>query len=153
LLFDALIGNTDRHQDNWGFIFGLPPDASSRRPSRMAPLFDNGTSLGHERFTDRIVTWGAADFDRYVRKGKHHVKWTLADPVQGHFDLLQRTLDRWPHTAASARARLDFDEDELVSCFGDLCQLPGPVPLTPERYAFIVRLLRVRFNILTDLLR
>ena len=22
LLFDALIGNTDRHQDNWGFIFG-----------------------------------------------------------------------------------------------------------------------------------
>lgn len=27
LLFDALIGNTDRHQDNWGFIFRNNPPA------------------------------------------------------------------------------------------------------------------------------
>lgn len=44
-LFDTLIGNTDRHQDNWGFLFG----ASN---IKLAPLFDNGTSLGH-----LYITW------------------------------------------------------------------------------------------------
>lgn len=153
LLFDALIGNTDRHQDNWGFIFGLPVDGHGARPSRMAPLFDNGTSLGHERFPSRIAGWGRQDYDRYVSKGTHHVKWTLSDPVKGHFDLLRRTIDRWPHTVDLARARLNFHEDELSDCFVDLRQLPGPMPLTLERQNFIARLLRLRFNILTDLLR
>lgn len=43
LTFDALIGNTDRHQDNWGLVFEL---RSGR--IRLSPLFDNGTAMGHE---------------------------------------------------------------------------------------------------------
>lgn len=43
LCFDALIGNTDRHQENWGLIW------SEEGPTaRFTPYFDNGTSLGHE---------------------------------------------------------------------------------------------------------
>lgn len=45
LTFDALIGNTDRHQENWGLLVdvGSPPRVSLE----LAPAFDNGTSLGH----------------------------------------------------------------------------------------------------------
>ena len=43
--FDALVGNTDRHQENWGLLWsntgGIPR-------VRFSPAFDNGTSLGHE---------------------------------------------------------------------------------------------------------
>lgn len=69
LLFDALIGNTDRHQDNWGFIFTRSEQNVS---CRLAPLFDNGTSLGHERFTDRVKLWSQTSFARYIENGKHH---------------------------------------------------------------------------------
>ena len=42
-LFDALIGNQDRHQDNWGVIWhGIPPDQIR---AELSPAFDNGTSL------------------------------------------------------------------------------------------------------------
>lgn len=70
LLFDALIGNTDRHQDNWGLIFYR---AGQETRCRLAPLFDNGTSLGHERFTSHVGDWNDGNYGRYIANGTHHV--------------------------------------------------------------------------------
>jgi hypothetical protein len=42
LLLDAWIGNTDRHQENWGLINGKD------RVVRLAPTFDHASSLGRE---------------------------------------------------------------------------------------------------------
>ena len=153
LLFDALIGNTDRHQDNWGIVFGIPKAPGELRPARLSPLFDNGTSLGHERFPDRIADWQQKDYDRYVSKGTHHVKWRLDDPVDSHVGLLTKAIEAWPHTREIARARLhQTSADEVAGCFTDLLQLPGPNPLTQQRFDFIVRLLKTRFQKLTELL-
>lgn len=69
LLFNTLIGNTDRHQDNWGFIY---PRSEQTVSCKLEPLFDNGTSLGHERFPDRVNLWPKTSIDRYIGKGKHH---------------------------------------------------------------------------------
>ncbi|MFH5182878.1 phosphatidylinositol kinase [Paenibacillus sp. TAB 01] len=49
LIFDTLIGNTDRHQDN----FGLIKDEVTRKLF-FAPLYDNSSSLGRELTDDRI---------------------------------------------------------------------------------------------------
>lgn len=38
-VLDALIGNTDRHNGNWGFL--MAPDS----PARIAPMYDCGSSL------------------------------------------------------------------------------------------------------------
>lgn len=49
LVFDALIGNTDRHHENWGVTAGR---AAGRADDRMrfclAPSFDHASSLGRE---------------------------------------------------------------------------------------------------------
>lgn len=145
LLFDTLIGNTDRHQDNWGFIFTRSEQNVS---CKLPPLFDNGTSLGHERFTDRTNQWTQAVFDRYIAKGKHHLKWSLDDPVQGHFDLLQRAVDEWPDTLDAVRAKLNFPSETLSEVTGDLPELNAAIPLSKERYAFILRLLNERLALL-----
>jgi HipA-like C-terminal domain len=148
LLFDALIGNTDRHQDNWGVIFKSRVDKQDT--CRMSPLFDNGTSLGHERFVDRVQDWSDADIDRYIQKGTHHVKWSLQDTpvINRHTALLRRAILAWPKTIEIARNRLNFHPDELVACCADLVDLPTPIALTPARMAFVQRLLQRRHQLL-----
>lgn len=46
-VFDALIGNQDRHCDNWGII-------ATRSDYRLAPIYDNGASFGFGLKEDRI---------------------------------------------------------------------------------------------------
>ncbi len=74
MLFDVLIGNTDRHQENWGFVF------QSDGKVRLTPLFDNGTALGHERFTERVVGWYDNELTKYIKKGKHHLRDSRGQP-------------------------------------------------------------------------
>ena len=46
-MLDALIGNTDRHHENWAVIQpGSVPNANPRRT--LAPTFDHGSSLSRE---------------------------------------------------------------------------------------------------------
>lgn len=152
LLFDALIGNTDRHQDNWGFLFRTRENGLPR--VRLMPLFDNGTSLGHERFVEKVAGWKPDDFQRYIRKGTHHVSWSLEEPrIKGHMDLLMRVLAEWPETRLLAHDRLaEISETSLLDGLSDLMQIPAPVPLSPARFDFILRLLNYRLTILRELL-
>lgn len=148
LLFDALIGNTDRHQDNWGVIFEPGTDSA-----RLSPLFDNGTSLGHERFPDKLRCWRDADFERYIRRGTHHVKWSLTDQplINGHIHLLERAIKEWPETKDVASKRLDFSDADLVNSIEDLLQLGAQQPLTHERMSFVLDLLTRRRQLLKPL--
>jgi len=152
LLFDALIGNTDRHQDNWGFIFKTKPETGPQ--ARLMPLFDNGTSLGHERFPDRVATWKEADYTRYIHKGKHHIAWSLDEPrIKGHRELLIRVLEAWPETREMAKARLAaVTEHSLLDVLSDLAHIPAPVALSQPRFDFILKLLKSRTHYLKEVL-
>lgn len=44
LMFDALIGNTDRHHENWGVV----ADRAGKPRVRLAPSYDHASSLGRE---------------------------------------------------------------------------------------------------------
>ena len=156
LFFDALIGNSDRHQDNWGLIFdAVGREPPNMPPCRLAPLFDNGTSLGHERFPERVGGWTDSRLDQYINKGTHHIKSSLEPErcVQGHFALLRYVLNDWgPHIDLDLlRKRIDFSQHDLISCIADLVHLPVPVPMTAERMRFACRLL-VRRQVLLRVL-
>ena len=69
LLLDALIGNTDRHHENWGML------AQSSNDIRIAPTFDHASSLGRElndsEREERLQTKDARYAVRgYVRKAR-----------------------------------------------------------------------------------
>lgn len=82
LLFDSLIGNSDRHQENWGFVF-IPRPNPGNTPQKskgyLAPLFDNGTSLGHERYVERVQGWTQRRLDEYIECGHHHLRNNRTD--------------------------------------------------------------------------
>lgn len=156
LLFDALIGNADRYQDNWGIIFESARRQRPNMPScRLAPLFDNGTSLGHERFPGRVAGWTDARVDLYIQRGTHHVKSSLEPGhVQGHLTLLSHVLNDWAEQIdlAVLRARIDFTSADLVSCLADSTHLRMPQPFSLARMQFVCRLLSRRHALVKELL-
>lgn len=152
LLFDALIGNTDRHQDNWGLIFYA---VGEDMKCKLSPLFDNGTSMGCERFIVNVENWTDHEVDRYVNKGTHCLQWSCeknAPEIRGHFDLLKRSLEEWPEMKEAMRAKLNFSQNSLEAALGDLCQIGAPVPLSAGRMKFMLRLIKHRHSHLMALL-
>ena len=73
LVFDAVVGNTDRHHQNWGAVLTLrrDDDGASTLQTQLAPTFDHASSLGRE-LTDeaRIRRLREGTMERYIRKGE-----------------------------------------------------------------------------------
>jgi hypothetical protein len=49
-MLDALIGNTDRHHENWGLVL---QGTSDHQDLRLAPTFDHASSLGRNETDER----------------------------------------------------------------------------------------------------
>lgn len=64
LLLDAIIGNTDRHHENWGVI--AKRNASGARILQLAGTYDHASSLGRELHDTKRTT-------RLTSTGKHGV--------------------------------------------------------------------------------
>lgn len=65
LVLDALIGNTDRHHENWG-LFRAPAE-----PVTVAPSFDHASSLGRELSDEkRLILMKENRIQSYVEKGR-----------------------------------------------------------------------------------
>lgn len=87
LVFDCIIGNQDRHQENWGFI--APADTKQKlkehvegpqdfwRESTVAPIYDSGSSLGREKSEDAIrqALKDSQQIDAYVKRYSPEVRW------------------------------------------------------------------------------
>lgn len=153
VMFDALIGNTDRHQDNWSFVFKLENGRTAG--CRLSPYFDNGTSLGSELDLARISQWTDQRFDRYINNGMHHVRWKAkgeeASERVGHIELVRRLLPLWPQVVPdTAKAFQNVSADDLSEALKDLPSLDLPVPLSQQRLELIVRLLARRLHLLQE---
>lgn len=77
LALDALVGNTDRHHENWGIIQepkqtkdAETGDLSTILRTSLAPTFDHGSSLGREMLDERRerILQDPNSMSRYIRK-------------------------------------------------------------------------------------
>lgn len=88
LVFDYVIGNTDRHLNNFGII----RDAETLEWLRPAPLFDNGTSMGSGLMTQDILSEAGMDckpFSEYWPRQMELVRdmsWFDLDAVLAEVD-------------------------------------------------------------------
>ncbi len=138
LVFDALIGNTDRHQDNWGIV--------KNSELRITPVFDNGTSMGHEILSKKFYLFEAnRHTERYISKGTHHMTWSLDDKTKGHCELLQKLIDKYPETRLVMVNALKKVNYEIFKDILDyLVKFKAPVQLSKERASFMLKLLEFR---------
>lgn len=107
LLLDALIGNQDRHHENWGLV-NAPASGLT-----LAPTFDHASSLGRnetdavrvERLTTRDAGRSLATYVRRARSGLYKSK--VSDRPMTTFDAFIEAAALHPAAAAYWRTRLD----------------------------------------------
>ena len=169
-LFDALIGNTDRHQDNWGLIWSRvsrPRPAASggvrfefvtsmQEPAaRLTPAYDNGSSLGREFSEDQIREFmdGRKSLEKYVGNGWHHMKWDLTENLRlNHAEFIRRYAREFPMVVTQLRQRLSFSESTLRAALHKLTQVRVGCPLSEMRLEFMLKLISLRQKMILDAL-
>jgi hypothetical protein len=144
LLFDALIGNTDRHQDNWGLLWSL---RNNMPFVRIAPVFNNGTSLGYEILESKMENFTNPDrVQTYIKKGRHHLRWQLNDSQQiQHIELILKLLEQYPILKNRVQSKLSlFQLEQLQAMMSLYTRFQITIPLSVERADFICKLISAR---------
>ena len=106
IVLDAIIGNTDRHHENWGVVVERVGD---RQNGRIAPSFDHASSLGRElRDERRILLMNEHRVGQYSEKGRGAIYWS---EDQRHcpspLELARRAARQYPDIFQPALSRLD----------------------------------------------
>ena len=150
LAFDTLIGNVDRHPDNWGIL--LPRDApdGSVRVS-LSPAFDNGTAMSYEQPEARFERFNDPGYlDRYLarpRKARHHMGWSPTESGDmSFFEFMRRFVSEFPWASADVLACADFAARDLLAVAEPLAaiRVAGDSRLTRRRLDFTVKLIMRR---------
>lgn len=102
IVFDSIIGNEDRHQENWSIIVtNTLVDKSTifrkRKPVTetsysFAPIYDSGSSMGRE-LTDEKVSQMLKDnvqLEAYVKRGQSEIHWDGENGKQKHLELISK---------------------------------------------------------------
>lgn len=172
LAFDTVIGNTDRHQDNWGVIYNVKSyfvdgqilENNTYRfvPIKPSPAFDNGTAMGHEILEENFKKFenpgDPGRRDRYLRNTKyahHHMKWNLQEQTPiNFFDFMVKLTKEYPYTNTPILKSLEFTRDDVEAPLGGLVGLvdSGKFKLTERRLTFTINLIMDRRELLLEAL-
>ena len=143
LAFDALIGNVDRHTENWGFL--IKPGQSGPEHT-LAPAFDNGSSLGYnvrEQDIDRFTA--PARLERLVAKGSHHFGWVAGDRAGArHARLCRLYRDLCPHPDELTHGALHLTDSRISEIVAWCRGFEFSLPFTEARGRFVAAQLRAR---------
>lgn len=148
LTFDALIGNTDRHPQNWGFMVNRQPGQPPR--FSMAPIFDNGTSLGYEVQEVKLAERTAPQaLSNYINRGRHHACWEGgASNGDHHFELCRRLLEFSPETGVACQNVIRLSDREIGSVMTWATEFDIHLRFSELRAAFVTALVKSRRNAL-----
>ncbi len=114
LVLDALIGNTDRHHENWGILRERKDD---HWEGFVTPSFDHASSLGRElqdTRRDRILAEnGIGD---YVEKGRGAIYWSEDDRHgPSPLELVRQATREYPKLFRQALTKLEkLDKKSLA---------------------------------------
>ena len=117
LVLDALIGNTDRHHENWGI---LVERTSAGMTGMVAPSFDHASSLGRELLDDspgkcRVRILRESRIGQYAENAPGAIYWNPDDKrALSPLELVRRAARSQPDLFRRALAALDKLEEGTV---------------------------------------
>jgi hypothetical protein len=152
LVFDALIGNSDRHPENWGIL--LEYRLGELNNFNFSPVYDNGTSFAYEQSDNAILALNTqSGVLRYINRGLHHCSWDLASDARArHIELCQSYLQAHPEAGAQMRSVIQFDLAKLHEVLHGFSGLGANIPFSSARADFVGRLVEARRDQLANVL-
>lgn len=92
IVFDAIVGNNDRHYYNWGFIGNIKKDKS--QSPKFAPIYDTARGLLWNKTEESLNRMhnqyknGSNELDYFILKSKPRISHE-SNSNANHFDLVQ----------------------------------------------------------------
>ncbi len=149
LVFDALVGNTDRHHQNWGVVLTMQ-DQKMMPIMELAPTFDHASSLGRELTDDaRERHLGEKSIERYSLKGKGGIfEHATAARGMSPMALAQTLAVRYPEFFKPWQTRVEeLDENSLLN----LVERIPPSRMSPLAKSFALALLATNKHLLLSI--
>lgn len=169
LVFDAIIGNRDRHQQNWAIIREVKIKIRTAkyfsiknrtdlpiitRSVRFSPLFDNGNCLAYNIIEENLHDFldDKNKLEKYLfgEKAVSHLKW-YGSPMQ-HIELLGHISKTYPEVVLKSIKRVDsiFNEniinDIVLNIDNDTIFVNEIYSLSPNRKKLISKLITTRIK-------
>ena len=149
VILDALIGNTDRHHENWGILRERKDD---HWEEFVAPSFDHASSLGRELQDTRRARILAEDrIGDYVEKGRGAIYWSEDDRRgPSPLELVRRATRNYSDLFRPALTKLEKLDERSVD------NLVNRVPsdwMPPSARKFAIALMCYNLEQLQELLR
>ena len=146
-VLDALIGNTDRHHENWGI---LRKRVGNRWRGAMAPSFDHASSLGRELLNERRKSLLSENrVGHYAERGRGGIFWSDAESrAPSSLELVRRAARTDPNLFRSALNRLQILDECSVRSMVDSVPSDWMPPLARQ---FAIELMLYNLNELRKL--
>jgi hypothetical protein len=149
LVFDAIVGNNDRHFYNWGVITTL--DGS--KPPRFAPIYDTARGLfwndPEKKINEKLKK--PADLNvylkKYIDKSQPKTGWEGENNIN-HFKFVQRLYADDHRYCAVCQELCNFAQQQKVF---ELIDNEFSGLLSPPRLSLIKSCLEMRFQRMRDI--
>ena len=142
LLFDALIFNTDRHQDNWGIC-------RKEGNLRLAPAYDNSSSLGwnlSDQYFESIYE-DPQRLEMFIYRSPTHIGYNHTTKRK-HFELMQHLKQVEPVLFSSSLEKIEILTEQLIQ---DIVNNIPEELMSDLRKKIIIEILWKRRNLLLEM--
>ncbi len=145
MVFDALIGEQDRHEENWGII-------EKKGKKYISPLYDNGDSLLRNfkniDFAEKFYS-GRKDFDAFINNSTTIIYKENNKSKYKHFELIKYLYDNYPTYIVPDIINLKkLDDKKIIEIVN---RIPDDL-LTNKHKEYIIMYLIKRRDILLDII-
>lgn len=144
MVFDALIGETDRHEENWGIEI-------TENGYCFSPLYDNGCNLLREfRNEENALPFynGIKNFDAYIFKSKTYIYKEDNKHRFKHFELINYLNEKYHDILTKEINNLNKLTDDIIE---DIVNKVPDELLTDNHKRYIIYYLKKRRNILLSI--
>lgn len=144
MLFDALVGETDRHEENWGVEI-------TKDGYEFSPLYDNGCNLLREFRNEEYAAKYYDDiqrFDAYIYKSKTYIFKEDNKHRYKHFELIEYLNEEYHDILVKEIRNLNKLTDDKIENIVN--KIPNEL-LTDKHKEYIIYYLKKRGDILLSI--
>lgn len=145
MVFDALIGETDRHEENWGLL-------KEKESYRLSPIYDSSCNLLRQfkntEYANKIYN-GIKSFDNFIMNSKTYIYKEGQNTTYKHFELIYVLYQRYPNIIIKEIQNLRRLTDRKIKLILD--KLPENI-ISEKHKEYIYKYLIKRREILLKIL-